>query len=598
MSGTHLWFHSGNHSLLGHFDAPRQARGSLGVVIVPPFGWEDVCCYRPLRFMAKKFAAMGLPTLRYDLPGTGDSSGGACDPGLFDAWIQSVADAAEELRHTAGVEEVAAVGIHMGALLALIAQGRGANLKHLVLWGLPAKGRALIRELRATANIERWEHLAEEDAPPQPLPGLEASGFLLSPETQQALEQIEVSALPPSGCRRILLLSRDELPHDANIIEALQASGSSVEAMIGHGYAAMTGSPQGAVFPEQTSTLIAERLISGLTDRAEKDVYRAATGSAPVAARLWQDSRESVYPVEIAAGEMFGILSEPASGPARTDVCILYLNPGGVRHTGPNRMWVESARRWAAHGITSLRIDVEGIGESDGEQCVDVPGLYRNHLVDQIDIAIHSLRRRMGVKRFIAVGLCSGACWAFHAAAKNPSVSAAILVNPSLLSWDPGADRRRILRPLATGFSGWANWSRLVFTGFRKGDVHGAFRRVAEVLGRTREEGGGFLELGFASVERAWLALEQARKRVTLIFREGEPLLAELEAEGQLPSDKNRYVRCIRVPNAGHTLRPLWAQKLVHELIDGELERIVRPASLARKAQQPDDGLSTQTLRA
>src|SRR5262249_51282548 len=272
---------------------------------------------------------------------------------------------------------------------------------------------------------------------------------------------------------------------------------------------------------------------------------------------------------------------------------VLYLNAGGVRHVGPNRMWVESARRWAAQGVASLRLDLQGIGESEGEQYLDVPSLYENRQVDQIEIAIDSLRRHAGMKRFVAMGLCSGACWAFHAAIRNPHVRAAILLNPSLLYWDPGADRRRILRSLASGFTGWADCSRMVRSGIQRVDMQWAARRVVERLGRRRAKGGGHLRLGFETVAEAWSTFEQTRKRVTLVFREGEELLAEMEASGELPRETNSFVRCVRIPNAGHTFRPLWAQRLVHDIIDAELARMIRVMPPALLAKQPDDrGLS------
>jgi alpha/beta superfamily hydrolase len=30
-------------------------------------------------------------------------------------------------------------------------------------------------------------------------------------------------------------------------------------------------------------------------------------------------------------------------------------------------MWVEASRRWAALGVATLRIDLEGIGDADGD---------------------------------------------------------------------------------------------------------------------------------------------------------------------------------------------------------------------------------------
>ena len=158
MSTLHHWFPSGGHSLLAHLDLPESVRGGRGVLIVPPFGWEDVCSYRPLRFLSQMFAAHGIPAMRFDLPGTGDSSGDARDPDLFDAWVRAVGRAAEELRASTGVNEVAVMGVRLGALLALTAAVRGANIQDLILWSPCSSGRAVVRELYAFSKLARAEY--------------------------------------------------------------------------------------------------------------------------------------------------------------------------------------------------------------------------------------------------------------------------------------------------------------------------------------------------------------------------------------------------------------------------------------------------------
>ena len=60
-----------------------------------------------------------------------------------------------------------------------------------------------------------------------------------------------------------------------------------------------------------------------------------------------------------------GILTEPV-GPA-VDLCAVWLNAGPQRRIGPNRMWVETARRWAALGVPSVRVDLAAIGDADGD---------------------------------------------------------------------------------------------------------------------------------------------------------------------------------------------------------------------------------------
>ncbi|HLH40581.1 MAG TPA: hypothetical protein VKX39_15630 [Bryobacteraceae bacterium] len=564
---SHFWFRSGNYSLLGHLDCPRQSR-NLGVIIVAPFGWEDVCAYRPLRFMAQTFAALGLFTLRYDLPGTGDSSGGAQDPGLFESWIGSVGDAAAELRRMTGVEDAAAVGIHLGGTLALASSARSDHLQYLVLWGAAARGRSILRELRAAANVEKIEYLAGPGAPPQPLPGLESGGFLLSPESVSALEGWDASRLRPR-CRRALLLSRDDLPHDAHLAAALQNS-FPVELAHGRGYSAMLAQPQEAAFPRETSLRIADFLTRDLSGAAAPRGVREAPRSVAVG-----ESAESVWTVKHSGSEMFGILSAPRREPDAADPCLLFLNAGGVRHIGPNRMWLESARRWSARGVRSFRLDLLGIGESGGDECLDIPALYRECLMEQIASAMEALRRQAGIRRFVPIGLCAGACWGFHAALRDPDVCGAILLNPSLLYWDPSIDRRRMVKLFATGFNAWTGYGKMILGGLQPGEIRRGARRVVERLRRKRARPGSHLELGFESVAQAWSALERAEKRVTLVFREGEALLSELESASQLPPRGSVFLRCIRVPNGGHTFRPLWAQELVHGIMDGEIAALL-----------------------
>ncbi len=75
MTNLHHWFRSGSYSLLGHFDMPDEQPARSGVVIVSPFGWENICSYRRLRSLARILASKGIAVLRFDLPGTGRQFG-------------------------------------------------------------------------------------------------------------------------------------------------------------------------------------------------------------------------------------------------------------------------------------------------------------------------------------------------------------------------------------------------------------------------------------------------------------------------------------------------------------------------------------------
>ena len=582
MNTSHSWFGSGSYTLPRHIDMPAEEIAQLGAVVVPPFGWEDICSYRPLRFLGKTLAAHGIPTLRFDLPGTGDSSGGALDAGLVEAWIRSVGDAAEELRAATGVQNVAVIGIGMGANLAAAAASR-ANFQDLVLWGCAANGRALVRELRAFAQLETQEFANGDPPPPQLLPGLEVAGFLVSPETQKDLESLSIAGSQLHG-RRILVLSRDELRIDPRLVSALQGGGVEPEIGIGSGYAAMMAAPHEAVPPTATAARIAEFLKGGapLNAGGQNSVTKRVSTELRTTAFEEDGARvlETIWTLKNSPGHspapIFGVLSEPEARTTASDLCLLFLNPGSTRHIGANRNWVQAARRWAARGIPSLRMDVGGEGESDTERLTGVAPLYETGLIEDIEAAMAALRASHGARRFIAIGLCSGAFWAFHAAIRNAEVRRALLLNPRLFFWDPEVDQRRMLRRTVNGFTSSSVWRRMFSGQITPQRIKEGGKVILETVRRGRAVRNQPTQIPAEELARALSAVGNNRGHLTLVFTEGEPLLEEMEEERQMPPQDSPHVHCVRVANCGHTFRPLWSQQFVHELIDRELEAVLQ----------------------
>ena len=254
MKTLHRWFRSGSYSLLGHVNVPERSR-RMGVVMVPPFGWEDVCAYRPLRFLAQMLAASGIPVMRFDLPGTGDSSGSLRDSGLMEQWVLSIGAAAGELRAVTGVEAITLLGIRLGGTLAATAALRSLNVQDLILWAPPLTGRAVLHELRAFAKLERWEYASGAPSPPSE-DGFEVGGFLIGTELQRDLEALDLTAISGIGGRRVLVLSLDNLKADEQLVSALEAAGCAVEVRAGAGYSAMTTLPHEAPPPAAAASAI------------------------------------------------------------------------------------------------------------------------------------------------------------------------------------------------------------------------------------------------------------------------------------------------------------------------------------------------------
>ena len=161
---------------------------SLGGVLVPPFLHEAPRSRRFMTEVASALAALGLPCLRFDFRGTGDSSG---DGGEVDfASMRADLDVATEaLGSSTGVQRIALLAWRGAALLtqSWMRPSRAANL--LVLWEPISDGAGWLRELEREDALERASR-------PRARPGVprtskaddgQLMGFAASPRFRQDL---------------------------------------------------------------------------------------------------------------------------------------------------------------------------------------------------------------------------------------------------------------------------------------------------------------------------------------------------------------------------------------------------------------------------
>ena len=134
------------------------------------------------------------------------------------------------LRETTGAKRVCTLGIGLGGLVAARAVASGAPIDDLVLWSVRARGKALLREMRAYASVVA-DRYPQEARPELLAPGeLDLAGFLMSAETVRAIEATDLASLAPPGGpgRRVLLLERDGLPVDRALREHFERAGAEV----------------------------------------------------------------------------------------------------------------------------------------------------------------------------------------------------------------------------------------------------------------------------------------------------------------------------------------------------------------------------------
>lgn len=548
------------------------------VVICAPWGWDEVASYRSRRRWAERLAAAGHPTLRFDLPAWGDSSGAVTDANLLDAWVEAVGVAAAWLRSEASGPRVALLGLGLGGLLAREAIARGAAAEELILWGTPRTGKAFVREVRAFAALQGWAGDGATEAA-FGTGAVEAGGFVLSGETKASLAALDPAAQAGTGLRRALLLARDGGGGEPDLEAALAAAGVEVTTAPGHGWGELVIHPEQSRLSAETAAEVEDWLAAGAGEG--KGAAAPATATESLSMRVGEaEIRETPLRVELGFGAAYGVLAEPAGGERRGDSCAVFLNAGSVRHVGPSRIWAEAARSSAAAGIPALRIDLEGIGEADGEEAPlrEVGEFFDPRYAEQALGVIDSLSRAGTAEQFVLIGLCSGAYWSFRAALGNRRVRRALMINSGALVWRQNLYTDRAIHDLSRLRDPAWWWGLVTGKHSRKGarEALGVLRRklgslarglLGKLRGSGRAEAAREPDLA-TDLER----LERRGTHLTIAFSGGEILFGELEADGTMELLGGRPgIRLEELPGADHTLRPVGAQAAAHELIAREI---------------------------
>ena len=526
-----------------------------GVVVCAPLGHPNICAYRPLRTLAHSLGEQGWPVLRFDWPGVGDSSDPDDDEDRLEVWMDALGDAVEELRARTGVDDVALVGMGIGATLAIAYTERDSCATDLVLLAPYASGKAYLREARArNALAESQMTRADVTPPPREDGALELSGFLVSRRELEALATLDFEARTLTACagRRVLVLAPEEDRAVGLLVADLGAAEAQVTYTVSGALAhALQGTESSTMAPE-TSSAIGGWLATAPAMAPSAD---AASGIGVVAppppprALDCDGCRERPVVFDTDHGRIVGILCEPEGTTTRDD-WVVFLNAGKERRIGPNRMTTEYARAWAREGLPSLRFDLPGIGDSDGEY-------VETAFASVTGAALDVLATEHGAQDFALVGVSAGGPLAFAVAQADERVAAVSLVNPLPLQLDPRGALPHALDEV-----------RRIVRNPRSWTARGGARAL---LGRGAESRQG------ESIESALVSLASRDTWVGIVFSDGDPGIAwfqeHLGADIQGALERcGATVEVIRGPD--HTFRPPWSREVLREAIERQLAAV------------------------
>jgi alpha-beta hydrolase superfamily lysophospholipase len=581
-----LYFNSGDDKLFGWLHQPRAAAtGNLGLVICKPFGYEVLCSHTSLRAFADAAAEVGVPTLRFDYAGTGDS--GDIDPKAdqLQLWIRDVLAAVSEMQRRCGVERICLFGVRLGALLASLAAAQSNVVSSLVLIAPVISGRRYLRELRMTqmaaqmardpANSANSANSPATGEPAASDGALEFSGYMLSAATLEALTQIDLTALPPPK-PELLIIDADNHPASRGWVEALGAQQTEVKYLNLPGLVGMLiTAPHFAQVPREmiSATIdwlsrMRSRKPSGAPTVGEQRVAYGQAGAQEILTLPGQDQAKDTTVTERPVlfqtdATLFGIVTEPRIGEMRRRAVIL-LNPGADFHIGANRMHVSLARRWARRGYYVLRMDLAGLGDSGKRPNQPDNEVFSPLALDDVRAAIEFMRSRYGISDITLGGLCSGAYHSLRAAVAALPVNRILLINPENYFWQEGmtladlqlADVVRNPSVYFTRVRSAAAWMRL-FSGdvnlWRVMKVY--INRVSLALESVLRDLARLVRIHLPR-DLGWELEDLAARgvRVIFIFARGEPGIDLLKLQGGSSVKRLRDHCAVHViDNSDHT---------------------------------------------
>ncbi len=562
----------------GRFGWFHPAPGGRGVVLCSAMGHEELSAHRAWRGLAQRFAAMGMPALRFDYHGTGDSLGDDEQPGRLRAWSDSVLQAVRWMREEAGVGEIALVGMRLGATLAARAACELGGVNALALLAPAVSGRAYVRELKALARM----------APP--LPGappaspdraadLEVGGFVVTAETLADLGKLDLLDLGSRPAPRILILKRAD-PSEAPLAQRLRDLDATVQEAPFSDYSSLMRDVNFASPPDEAFNLVLDWMVADVT------AHRSRTGRRrqPVRLSMPDAVEEPVFFGDKA--RLFGIVCRPRR-PGADLPPVVFVNTGANHHIGSNRMTVVLARRLARLGVTSLRMDVAGIGESPAAPGQPDNRLYSEDACEDVRAALDWLGgQKLGPA--VAVGLCCGGYVAFYTALRDARLVGLVMANVQRFVWREGDSLEINLRRSYQSNRYYVAMARRSDTWRRalRGEVN-ARGILTAVLGRVRKRilmrvddwqsrlfgRGGARQ----RVVRGFRGLSARGAETLLIYSAADGGLDELEAyfgRGGRRLSRLPRMQIDIVDGADHTFTARWARERFAERVEAHLHRV------------------------
>jgi len=437
---VHGWFGDEAHPTPGWWHGVHGTP-KVAVVLVDAAGPEQLTCYRAQRSLSGTLAAHGLPVLRFDLRGAGESLDADVEADLCPLWLEDLRAAVATCRDLAEQAPVVLIGTRLGALLA----ARLAAQADLPLAGVGAilpftSGRSMLRQ---ALRVELAQGLTVTGD--RRIGAVQFGGFRWNAATTTTLAEWRWPETWPAGVpgwvavdavraraqlQRLAACAGDHLLRHPDLHLALNARPLSawpqpvVDSLLAWLHSLQPAAQQAAPAP-------------GLRRPLPEIVMDGATLAAPVRERIVR--LPCVRAIDKGA-PLIGTLDTPAHG-AHGGRGVLIVGSGRAYRIGPDRLWVDYARQRAALGDTVMRLDLAGVGDSAARLSGDDADALAER---DIMTAVSWLRRIRGVEHVAVIGMGSAVWPALQQAVRGAGIAHLVAIDPPALRSPPVRGRRSL----------------------------------------------------------------------------------------------------------------------------------------------------------
>lgn len=408
--------------------AKPELLNGIGVLLVPPVGNEQRRTQRPFRLLMQNLARQGFTTMRFDWTGTANSSGNAEQLNSVDQWCNDIKDAAAELAKTCSTIDV--IAIRAGALFAAQTDLTHIPVRKRYYWDPTASGDQWLKEmdqLQTGILNDAYRFLRRRKKPS----GLatEFAGITISAPMQDSLRSKDlISLLTQNSWNQnchIILPNRKNLEQ----FEQTSCTVHTVTEDSDNDWADERKTTIDMKINKAASTL-ADLLIEESEHSWSTEPQSTHTAIHTEKTTAQKGPAGSMQPLEQAlsfgeSSQLVGVYT-PALNAGSNDLCVLYLTAGLLHHVGPTRLHVEIARALSQQQVAGFRFDLSGIGDSETSS---LGGYFTERSVAEVRAAMDYMQSTYGHKRFVLLGLCSGADDALATAQKDERVTGVVLLN-------------------------------------------------------------------------------------------------------------------------------------------------------------------------